>query len=139
MEVVPHMRDKILQLERTMREMPEGSHCNPEVSHFYEEGLYARAVLIPAGATLVGKIHKHGHYNHIDFGHGLVATEQGVVEFHGPQDFVSLPGTKRVVHAITDILWVTYHENPTNSRDLAFIESQIIAPSYAALEHSEAP
>lgn len=129
------MRNKILRLQADMEALPEDKKCMPEVTHFFEDGLYSRAMLIPAGTTIVGKIHKHAHPNHIHFGDVLVATEFGVFRYIGENTFTSDPGTKRVVHALADTLWITYHENPTDTRDLAQLEAAIIAPSYTALEH----
>lgn len=132
------IRAKILRLQATMEALPEGQKLEPEVTHFFEdEGVYGRAMLIPAGSTLVGKIHRHAHHNHIHFGEILVASEFGVFRYIGENDFVSQPGTKRVVHALQDTLWITYHDNPTNTRDLLKLEADIIAPSYAALEFTK--
>lgn len=128
------MRNKILRLQAEMEALPESEQVIPEVTHFFEDGLYARAMLIPAGVTVIGKIHKHAHHNHIHFGDIIVASESGIFRYIGENDFVSTPGTKRVVHAVADTLWITYHENPTDTRDLAQLEAEIIAPSYTALE-----
>ena len=129
------MRNKILRLQATIEAQPESERVNPPVTHIFEDGLYARAILIPAGVTLVGKIHKHAHHNHIHFGDIIVASESGLFRYMDENDFVSAPGTKRVVHALEDTLWITYHDNPTNTQDLAQLEAEIIAPSYVALEH----
>lgn len=129
------MRNKILRLQAEIEAQPESERVSPEVTHFFEDGMYARAILIPAGVTLVGKIHKHAHHNHIHFGDIIVASEFSVERYIGENDFISQPGTKRVVHAFVDTLWITYHDNPTGTRDLVQLEAEIIAPSYAALEN----
>lgn len=127
-------RNKILYLQDCMMALPEADKVECHVEHFFYEGGYARAMLIPAGTTIIGKIHKHAHCNRVDFGRCMVATEFGEpAEIFGPYEFVSKPGTKRVVVALADTLWITYHDNPTNTTDLAVLEADIIAPSYEAL------
>ena len=43
---------------------------------------------------------------------------------------ISSPGTKRALIALTDLVWITIHHNPTNTRDLKEIEKIVIADSY---------
>jgi len=78
---------------------------------------------------VVGKIHKHAHLNMLMLGQAVVATEDGIHTYTAPYVFTSLPGTKRVVVAVQDVIWVTVHL--TEETDLAKIEAEIIAPNYA--------
>ncbi|MFM9928212.1 hypothetical protein VLK31_34955 [Variovorax sp. H27-G14] len=105
------------------------------LQHVFAPGMYLRTIFIPAGTFLVGKIHKHQHGNILSQGHVRVFTEGGgVKELHGPVTMVSAPGTKRAVFAVTDTVWSTIHLNPTNETDLAKIEADVIAPTYADYE-----
>jgi hypothetical protein len=38
------------------------------------------------------------------------------------------------VYALTDVIWTTYHANPTDTQDLQQLEKEVIADSYSALE-----
>ena len=111
------------------------------LTHYFTDGAYARELKMPAGALIVGKIHKHAHLNFITTGKVAVATEFGEEIFTAPHTFVSLPGTKRVVYILEDTTWTTVHV--TNETDLAKIEDQVIAKSYEdyeafkALEYKE--
>lgn len=96
--------------------------------HTFAPGSYARQILIPNGSLVVGKIHKHAHLNMLMLGTAVVATEEGIVTYHAPFVFTSQPGTKRVVVAITDVIWVTVHV--TEETDLVKIEEQMIATTY---------
>ena len=130
--VNPIMREKIVSLEAKMRDyVREHPDAEPQMPlrHTFAPGAYARQLLIPAGSIVVGKIHKHAHLNMLMVGLAVVATEDGIQEYAAPYVFTSQPGTKRVVAAVTDVIWVTVHV--TEETDLAKIEEQIIAPSYA--------
>ena len=128
-------RRRILDFEATMfaaaasGELPP---CDFPLQHTFTEGAYARQMTIPAGSVIIGKIHRHAHFNFILKGHVKVMTDAGVQELKGPCYFVSTPGTKRVVTALEETLWVTIHV--TESQDLAEIEQQIIASSFADLQ-----
>jgi len=43
---------------------------------------------------------------------------------------MSPPGTKRALEAVTDLVWITVHHNPTNTQDLEELEKIVIADSY---------
>ena len=105
-----------------------------EATHHFPPGMYCREMMIPEGTVIIGKLHRHAHMNTVSHGLLLVATEFDSYEVHAPYSFISEPGTKRVVTALTDVVWTTYHLNPTNTTDLAELEQAIIAKDYTALE-----
>ena len=124
-------RESVMQLQAHMLE-----HVPPvetPVKHFFADGLYAREMTIPKNTAVIGKIHKFEHLSVVSQGEILVFTEQGVRHIVAPCTMVSPPGTKRAVIAIEDTVWTTFH--PTQSRDLAEIEAQVIAPDYEELEN----
>lgn len=114
-----------------------GNVDNCPVRHIFAPGAYAREMLIPAGTVIIGKIHKHAHLNFITRGRAKVATEFGPMEITAPCTFVSQPGTKRVVHALEDVLWTTVHI--TEETDLEKIEDYVIAKDYEELTEFLAP
>jgi hypothetical protein len=118
-------RSKVLEMEAAIRQQPQ---IDCHVDHVFAPGLYARQIQMPAGALVVGKIHKHAHVNTISKGRCIVATEFGYEEFTAPHTFVSNPGTKRAVYVLEDTVWTTYH--PTEETDLGKIEDHVIAKSY---------
>ena len=124
-------RDKILSMEALIGEMPQ---LEFKVTHHHAPGLYARELLIPKGAVLVGKIHRTAHLNTVSKGRIAVYTESGgIKEVVAPATFMSPPGVKRVGYALEDTVWITYH--PTEETDLLKIEAEVIAPSFEALGH----
>jgi hypothetical protein len=96
---------------------------------------YAREMFIPKGTLIIGKIHRHQHLNIISQGRVSVMTEFGKVFMQAPCTFISEVGLKRAVVAEEDTIWTTVHLTSKNSEDdLAEIEDEVIAPTYAALQ-----
>ena len=127
------VRSKIMRLQEELLAMPQ-QELGCVLTHFFAPGMYGRRLFMPKGLIIVGKIHKHAHQNFISSGECLVATEDGVEHLLGPYVFESTPGTKRAVFTLEDTTWTTYHKNPSDTTDLALIESEVIATDYAALE-----
>ena len=96
--------------------------------HMFAPGVYGREITIPEGHWIIGKIHKHAHFSVISKGKVAVLTEDGPVVMSAPYTFVSSPLAKRVVLALEDTIWTTFHI--TNETDLALIENQVIAKTY---------
>jgi hypothetical protein len=125
------------EMHMAMLAQPNKVEC--PVRHFFSNGRYMREMLIPKGTVILGKIHKHAHLNNISVGHVQVYTGEGLLEFKAPHAFISTPGTQRLVHALEDTVWTTYHENPSDTRDLEQLEAEIIATSFDQLtgEHND--
>lgn len=99
------------------------------VIHYYAPGQYAREIFLKANRLIIGKIHKHAHFNTISMGECIVVTEFGIQRIKAPKTFVSQPGTKRALITLRDTIWTTYHV--TDKTDLEGIEEDIIAKTYA--------
>lgn len=139
MQVSTDVRGGILRLQEDMLSLPAHLRVESRVEHSFTPNMYARTMYILKGTIIVGKIHKHAHLNNISSGSIAVHSEFSSEVYDGPIQFMSKPGTKRVVLALEDTVWTTYHENPTNTTDLTILERQIIASDYEALElHQEA-
>ena len=123
------VRENILALQNDLAELPQ-IEC--PVKHHFSPDSYAREILLPADSLVVGKIHHHSHVNVISQGECYVLTEEGVKHLKAPLTFISEPGTKRVVYAVTDVVWTTIHV--TSEKDLAKIEEYVIAPTYNDLD-----
>ena len=139
-QVIPHsvpnesMRGRIVHLEQTIIDMNLGDEADP-AKHFHAPGTYGRQLFIPADQLIVGKIHKYSHINIISSGIINVVTEFGVARYDAtdhPVTFISEPGTKRVVYAVTDTYWTCVHA--TNEKDLEKIEDEVIAKTYNDLQ-----
>lgn len=103
------------------------------LQHSFIDGVYVRTIFIPAGTTIVGKIHKHSHANILSQGEVSVFTEgAGLQRLKGPLTMTSPAGCKRAVYAHTDTHWTTIHA--TDETDLDAIEDWVIATSYEDYE-----
>ena len=130
-------REDIIRMEEYLRSCEDvliGDNDTCPVTHTFADGMYVREIFIPAGMFVVGKIHKHSHPNFLLKGIVRVVTEFGSEQLIGPVSIISKAGTKRALYAITDLVWITVHLNPTNTEDLGELEEEIIAPSYEAYE-----
>jgi hypothetical protein len=125
-------RQGLLSIQDELAKLPQ---IDPPLKHHFAEGSYAREMLIPAGSMIIGKIHRHAHVNVISKGRIYVATEFGTQILEAPVTFVSQPGTKRAVYAITDTVWTTIHV--TDETDLAKVEDIVICPDYETFEREQ--
>lgn len=125
------IRNRIDDLEEAMRqEDNQVDIASMDVRHhFTNTGLYAREMVIPKGTLITGRIKKHEHISVISAGLVTEVTEAGVTNIRAPYTMVSLPGTKRVVLAHEDTVWVTIHA--TTKTDLEEIEDELIASSHS--------
>lgn len=126
-------RDVILEVEDAIKNI-EGSFIGDNEScpltHKFSDEMYVREIFIPKGMLIVGKIHKHSHPNFLLKGIVDVVTEDGAERLKAPLSIISPAGTKRALRAVTDLVWVTVHSNPTNTQDLNKLEDFIIAKDY---------
>jgi len=139
---VKEKRQEIIDLEKSLVSMVGmadgvylGDNHKYPLKHVFTEGLYLRELRLEAGTTAIGKIHKEDHIVFLLHGTVAVATDSGVEEYTAPCYIKSPAGIKRVAHALTDIIWVNIHANPTNTQDLEELENNIIAKDY--LEYEE--
>lgn len=106
-----------------------GDSDNCPLKHTFAPGVYVREIFIPKGTVVVGKIHKHSHPNFLMSGEVVVVTESGGREnLKAPMSMISKAGTKRIVFAVEDTVWITVHA--TDEVDLLKIEDHVIAKSY---------
>ena len=123
------MRKSIVDLEHAMKQMHD-LRIECEVTHYFAPGIYMRQVLIPKGATVVGKIHKTEHLNILSQGQLIVWTEDGMKHLKASTVIKSQPGMKRVGHALSDAVWITVHHNPSNEQDVDKLEDLLVVDNF---------
>ena len=114
-------QDDIVKLQTLML---KGDTLELEVKHHFSEGLYARELFIPAGVCLVGALHKTTHLYTVVKGKCKVSSQFGNLDIEAPFMGETIPGTKRVIYAETDCVWIGFH--PTNLTDVDEIGRQIL-------------
>jgi len=101
------------------------------LKHTFADGIYVREMKMERGGLVIGKIHKHEHVWFLLSGEIEVATETGTERYIAPCYVVAPSGTKRVLRAMEDSVFVNIHANPTNTRDIDELESNYICNSFS--------
>jgi hypothetical protein len=101
---------------------------NKVTGHQYCDGLYSRQYFLPAGNVAVSLMHKKENFFLLVQGECMVWGPDGQVRIRAPFMQTTLPGAKRVIHALEDCVFVTFHPNPDNETDLKKLEDRFIIP-----------
>lgn len=116
------MRQKVDALQQELAKMPQ---YEPETTHYFHGGMYCRQVFRPAGVLVVGAVHKKEHFYFVASGTVAITDGEGnVEEVTGPHLFLSKPGTKRAVYALTDVLCMTFHV--TDAKTVFDAEAELV-------------
>ena len=126
-EVAPavSMVDKVKALQTEVSKLPQ---YEPATKHYFHGGMYCREVFRHAGVLVVGAVHKKEHFYLIVSGNVAITTDDGVQEVTGPHLFLSKPGTKRAVYAMTDALCMTFHAIEAKTVEAAEAELVEVEP-----------
>lgn len=116
------IRQRVNAIEAEMKKQPQ---LNLKVENYFSLGVYARALYIPKGTILVGKIHKYPQLNFLMQGSMQVLVGEEVQQVTSPFIVNSPAGTKRIAQALEDCIWITVHG--TNLTNVDEIESHFIA------------
>jgi len=103
--------------------------------HSFGDGIYVRECHFAKGTLLSTKIHRFAHPFFLMKGKLQILSEDGPIELEAPHYGITPAGTKRAVYALEDLVWITVH--PTKSKDLADIESEIIAEDFSEFPLNE--
>lgn len=93
-----------------------------QTGHMWADGLYCRQFFQPKGQMLVSLKHAKQNFFFILQGECIIGTPEGTMHVRAPYLTVTQPGTKRVILALEDTVYVTVHANPDNVTDLVEIE-----------------
>lgn len=130
---IENFREKIMEVQEAMM-ATEGTKTGEALDkvcplkHSFGDGLYIREIFMPAGITIISKIHKRTHPYFVMQGSASVITEEGVVLIEAPFNGITKAGTKRALYIHTDSIWITVHK--TNKTDLKEIEEEVIAKDF---------
>jgi len=114
------MRQKVSALQE---QVLKAEQYEPPTRHFFHGGLYCREVFRQAGALIVGAVHKKEHMYLIASGTVMITDGEGEAQtYTGPHLFLSKPGTKRAVYALTDAVCMTFHAIPATTVEEAEAE-----------------
>ena len=100
------------------------------LTHTFCEGIYTREIVLKKGVVAIGKIHKNDHVFFLLKGKMMLCTENGVQEMVAPFYGKSPSGTKRVVVAMEDCVFVNVHPNPDNVENIEELEEKFVVSSF---------
>lgn len=121
-------RQQVERLQSALATLPQ---IEAPTFHHFADGMYCREMHLPAGAAIVGKVHKREHFFMLVKGTLRVTTDTGVTTLVAPAILVGRPGTKRAGFALDDVVCVNVHR--TFETDLQAIEAECIEPDESAL------
>jgi hypothetical protein len=112
------------ELEVALAQLPR---VELPVTHSFTKGMYIREIQIPAGTMLTSMTHKTEHPFVISEGAIKVTSDnEGSVIYEAPHTGITKPNTRRALHALTDVVWTTFHV--TDETDVEKICEQILEP-----------
>lgn len=131
--------DKVENLQEAMLNsdselIAKGNSDMFPLKHTFAEGIYVREMFIQEGGLVIGRVHKNDHVWFLLSGDLEIATEDGPELFIGPCYIKSPAGTKRVLHAITDSIFVNVFPNPNNITDIEELENNLSCVYYSNYE-----
>jgi quercetin dioxygenase-like cupin family protein len=110
-------------------------HCDEfPLKHSFADGVYIRQMDMKKGSAVVGHIHNHEHVWFLLTGNLAVATEKTVEEYIAPCYVIAQPGSKRVIYALEDSIFVNIHKNPSNTKDIEELEKDIVSTTFEKYE-----
>ena len=115
-----------VRLLTATKEMQRYEQVDCPVTHLFAHGMYARRAFVPAGSLVVSKVHKTEHFYVVLSGRISVRIGEDLQEYGAGHMGVTKPGTQRMLLAIEDTTWVTFHPNPENLDSLKSLEEMII-------------
>lgn len=117
-DTLQHDMEQSVKEGKTVRTIVDCLKDPDQASHYHGEGIYVRSLLIPAGTCVIGHIHKQdrvciiakGRCSFVDEWHKKTVSAPYIGEFKA--------GSKTVVYAHTDTLWVACVGNKTDSNEV---------------------
>ena len=107
---------------------------NFPLKHTFADGIYIRQMDMKADSMVVGAIHNHLHVWFLLTGRLAVVTEDATEEFISPCYVLATPGSKRVIYAMEDSIFVNVHKNPSNIKDIKKLEDEIVSLTFEDYE-----
>jgi hypothetical protein len=127
-------RERAFALENSIRAAALAPVECP-LRHFFADGVYVREIFMPAGAVIVGHIHKHEHVAIMQKGDISIYDETGLQRMKGPHTFISKAGIKRALYIHEDTIFSTIHRlRDPDERDLDALKKEYVTETNAEYE-----
>ena len=100
------------------------------LKHSFSDGVYIREMFMKKDSIVIGKLHKYSHTWFLMQGEIMVATDQGTEVYIAPCYVNAHAGSKRVISAVEDSIFINVHPNPLELRNIEELEDMLTCPSY---------
>ena len=97
------------------------------IKHSFADQVYIRQMNLKKDYVIVGAIHNHLHAWFLLSGKVIINNNGEKIEHVAPCYTVSEPGSKRLIYAIEDSVFVNIHKNPSNTKDIEELEKEIVS------------
>lgn len=128
--------DRVEELENTLLEIDHPAIAKWEsdlfpLKHYFSNGIYVREMFISKDSLVIGRTYKEDHTWFLLIGQLEVITDDGLIEYVAPCHVQAIAGTKRVIKAIEDSVFINILPNPENLTDIYALEDMHMCKSYA--------
>jgi hypothetical protein len=128
------------RLEEEMALQP-GAIFSVPVKHRFTDHLYSRQVYLPKDLLLTSEIHLTEHQYVVIMGVIAVWTPDtnSWIRLDAPEHGITLPGTRRVLYALEDTVWTTFHrltDEENEHRNVEKIMERLLDQPHRAKFHS---
>jgi len=93
-----------------------------EFKHHFVPGIYLRQMVLNKGAMVISAIHKRDHVWFLLDGFITVVDKNGEEHYEAPYIGFSKAGTQRVIRANEFSIFQNVFQNPTDKKDLDYVE-----------------
>jgi hypothetical protein len=119
-------------LECAMIELSEVFPVECPVHHDFADNMYIRTIHIPAGTLLTSMTHLTKHPFVVTKGVCDVIDTKGKVQrITAPHIGMTLPGTRRIIQTVTDVVWTTFHATEITDPDQWLAENTVAENNHA--------
>ena len=97
------------------------------IKHSFADQVYIRQMNLKKDYVIVGAIHNHLHAWFLLSGKVIINNNGEKIEHIAPCYTVSEPGSKRLIYALEDSVFVNVHKNPSNTQNIEELENEIVS------------
>ena len=97
------------------------------IKHSFADQVYIRQMNLKKDYVIVGAIHNHLHAWFLLSGKVIINNNGEKIEHIAPCYTVSEPGSKRLIYAVEDSVFVNVHKNPSNTQNIKELENEIVS------------
>ena len=97
------------------------------IKHSFADQVYIRQMNLKKDYVIVGAIHNHLHAWFLLSGKVIINNNGEKIEHIAPCYTISEPGSKRLIYALEDSVFVNVHKNPSNTQNIEELENEIVS------------